>query len=201
MFRTRAWLTRLLIGSTVKVTRERHSRSFASSFSPFLSNFFYFISRLQRTEATNREDEEHLRVDGTAKSVKKLGKLRGQGWGWPMQKYSSAKPRVAAAAAAAAARIFRERAFSSSRVARDGKRTAIKFTAWPRWLPCIYSWSFPRGSSRNFRVERLCTSTVPLLLFPRLRAGRKPSLACNHRGNRGSPDRCFHRKEFGASYS
>lgn len=67
---------------------------------------------------------------------------------------------------AAAARIFRERPFSSSsRVAHNGKRAAIKFTTWPRWLSCIYSWSFPRGSSRNFRVEWFYTSMIFLLLF------------------------------------
>lgn len=67
---------------------------------------------------------------------------------------------------AAAARIFRERPFSSSsRVVHNGKRAAINFTTWPRWLSYIYSWSFPRGSSRNFRVEQFYTSMIFLLLF------------------------------------
>lgn len=100
------------------------------------------------------QSRRHDKID------EKIYKLRGQGWRWPVQKYRQWNEDCCSR------KNFSRTTFSSSsRVAHNGKRAAIKFTTWPRWLSCIYSWSFSRESSRNFRVERFYTSMIFILFF------------------------------------
>lgn len=156
MFETRPWLTQLLI-----TLDERSKRIFLTIFtSSFDISFLSFDGCKERGNEPRRRTTFQSRRDG--KADKKTLELRGQGWRCPVQKYRRQNE-------GCCKRENFSRAFSSSsRVARYGKRAAIKFTAQPRRLSCIYSWSFPRRSSRNFQVEQLCTSMIPLLLFPRL---------------------------------